>query len=198
MALNRRDFVATVGLSLVASAASRTAAANEAAAVPAVDGNSDWAAVRAQFDLAPDWMHFSQFYIVSHPKPVRDAIERFRDMLDTQPFATVEHGMGFDSFLGDEAKQDPFPVRVQHAAAGYIGGRARGGRAHRQHDPGARPHLSGPDAQAGRRGALHDARPLRASRGDSPRGREIRREVAPRTALRLIRRPLRPTRWSKT
>ena len=123
MTLNRRDFVATVGLSLVASAASRTAAANEPAAVPVIDGNSDWATVRAQFDLAPDWMHFSQFYIVSHPKPVRDAIERFRGMLDTQPFTTVEHGMGFDSFLGDDAQQVPFPVRVQQAAAGYIGGK---------------------------------------------------------------------------
>ena len=122
--LNRRDFVATVGLSLVAGASSRAAAANEPVAVPAIDSSSDWASVRAQFDLAPDWMHFSQFYIVSHPKPVRDAIERFRSMLDTQPFATVEHGMGFDAFLGEDAKQDPYPVRVQHAAAGYIGGRA--------------------------------------------------------------------------
>jgi selenocysteine lyase/cysteine desulfurase len=123
MTLNRRDFVSTIGLSLVGGVAMRTAAANEAVAVPAVDSNSDWAAVRAQFDLAPDWMHFSQFYIVSHPKPVRDAIERFRGMLDAQPFSTVEHGMGFDAFLGDEARQDPFPVRVQQAAAAYIGGK---------------------------------------------------------------------------
>ena len=123
MTLSRRDFVTTVGLSLAGAVTSRTAAANEAVAVPAVDSNSDWAAVRAQFDLAPDWMHFSQFYIVSHPKPVRDAIERFRGMLDAHPFTTVEHGMGFDAFLGQEAQQDPFPVRVQHAAAGYIGGK---------------------------------------------------------------------------
>jgi isopenicillin-N epimerase len=123
MTLNRRDFVTTVGLSLVGGAAARASAANEPAAVPAVDANSDWAAVRAQFDLAPDWMHFSQFYIVSHPKQVRDAIYRFRDMLDKNPFTTVEHGMGFDSFLGDEAQQDPFPVRVQRAAAAYVGGR---------------------------------------------------------------------------
>jgi isopenicillin-N epimerase len=121
MSLNRRDFVATVGLSLVGTAAMRAAAANEAAAAPAVDGNSDWAAVRAQFNLAPDWMHFSQFYIVSHPKPVREAIERYRNMLDTLPFTTVEHGMGFDSFLGEEAQQDPYPVRVQKAAATYVG-----------------------------------------------------------------------------
>ncbi len=123
MTLSRRDFVATVGISLAGAVASRTAAANDAAAIPAIDSTSDWAAVRAQFDLAPDWMHFSQFYIVSHPKPVRDAIERYRGMLDRLPFTTVEHGMGFDSFLGDEAQQDPFPVRVQQAAAAYIGGK---------------------------------------------------------------------------
>ncbi len=124
MTLNRRDFVATVGLSLVAGASSRAAAANEPVAIPAVDSNSDWAAVRAQFDLAPDWLHFSQFFIVSHPKPVRDAIERLRRMIDAQPFATVEHGMGFDTPPGQESHEDPYPVRVQHAAAGYIGGRA--------------------------------------------------------------------------
>jgi isopenicillin-N epimerase len=123
MTLNRRDFVATVGLSLVGSAASRTAAATEPAAVPAIDASSDWAAVRAQFELAPDWMHFSQFYIVSHPTPVRQAIERYRRMLDTHPFSTVEHGMGFDAFLGEGSRQEPFPVRVQRAAASYIGGR---------------------------------------------------------------------------
>ncbi len=124
MSLNRRDFVATLGFSLAGAVISRTAAANEPVAIPAIDSNSDWAAVRAQFDLAPDWMHFSQFYIVSHPKPVRDAIERFRGMLDAQPFTTVEHGMGFDVFLGGESREDPFPVRVQRAAASYIGGRA--------------------------------------------------------------------------
>jgi isopenicillin-N epimerase len=123
MTLNRRDFVATVGLSLIGSAASRAATATQPAAVPAIDASSDWAAVRAQFDLAPDWMHFSQFYIVSHPTPVRQAIERYRRMLDTHPFSTVEHGMGFDAFLGEESRQDPYPVRVQRAAASYIGGR---------------------------------------------------------------------------
>jgi selenocysteine lyase/cysteine desulfurase len=79
--------------------------------------------VKAEFDLSPDWMHFSQFYIVSHPRPVRQAIERFRRMLDAHPFTTVEHGMGFDVFLGQEAHEVPFPVRVQRAAAAYVGGR---------------------------------------------------------------------------
>jgi len=123
MTLNRREFVATMGLSLAGTMAARTAAANDANAAPAIDSSSDWAAIRAQFDLSPDWMHFSQFYIVSHPKPVRAAIERYRHMLDSHPFTTVEHGMGFTSFLGDQATQDPFPVSVQKAAAAYAGGK---------------------------------------------------------------------------
>jgi isopenicillin-N epimerase len=123
MTLNRRDFVATVGLSLVGGAASRAAAAREAAAAPVVDGSSNWADVKAEFGLSPEWLHFSQFYIVSHPRPVRAAIERFRGMLDVDPFSTVEHGMGFDAFLGEESREDPFPVRVQQAAARYVGGR---------------------------------------------------------------------------
>ena len=174
MTLNRRDFVATVGLSLVTGAAARAAAANEAAAVPAVDGNSDWAAVRAQFDLAPDWMHFSQFYIVSHPKPVRDAIYRFRDLLDKNPFTTVEHGMGFDVVPG--AGLAGRLLSRSRAARGRSLHRRQAGRggAHGQHDPGACPDLPGAEAQAGRRNPLHDARSLRTSRGDSSRCREDR------------------------
>src|SRR5688572_7569852 len=111
MTLNRRDFVATVGLSLVAGTASRAAAAREATTAPAVDGSSDWGAVKAEFKLSPEWLHFSQFYIVSHPRPVRAAIERLRGLLDADPFTTVEHGMGFDAFLGEKSREDPYPVR---------------------------------------------------------------------------------------
>jgi selenocysteine lyase/cysteine desulfurase len=123
MTLNRREFVATVGLSLVGGAAARAEAANDPVAAPAVDASSDWAAVRAQFDLAPDWLHFSQFFIVSHPRPVRAAIERLRRMIDAHPFTTVEHGMGFDVVAGEAAGEDPYPVRAQKAAARYVGGR---------------------------------------------------------------------------
>ena len=123
MTLNRRDFVATVGLSLVGSATTRAAAANAPVAAPAVGAGSDWAAVKAQFDqLSPDWKHFSQFFIVSHPKPVRDAIERHRRELDANPFMAVEHGMGFDAAPG-AATDHILPVRVQRAAAHYLGSR---------------------------------------------------------------------------
>lgn len=121
MTLNRRDFVATAGFSLFASAASRSASCKQAAASSA--GNySDWSAVRGQFDLAPDWLHFSQFYIVSHPRPVRESIERYRRMLDANPFATVEHGMGFEALGNEQVQEETLPSRVQRRAAEYIGG----------------------------------------------------------------------------
>jgi isopenicillin-N epimerase len=121
MTVNRRDFVASVGLSLLAGSAARSAPRDKA--VPPGAGNySDWSGVRAQFELAPDWLHFSQFYIVSHPRPVRDAIEHYRRMIDANPFTTVEHGMGFEAFTAQQAQEETLPARVQRAAADYIGG----------------------------------------------------------------------------
>ncbi|MBS0367160.1 MAG: aminotransferase class V-fold PLP-dependent enzyme [Proteobacteria bacterium] len=63
-------------------------------------------------------MHLSQFFMVSHPRPVRAAIERFRDQLDANPFATVKRGMGFDGGPHEES----YPAAVQRAAARYLGG----------------------------------------------------------------------------
>jgi isopenicillin-N epimerase len=119
--LNRRDFVSTAGWSLFASAASQSVAHKDATASSAAN-TSDWSAVRGQFDLSPDWLHFSQFYLVSHPRPVREAIERYRRMLDANPFATVEHGMGFEALGTDQAQEETLPSRVQRRAAEYIGG----------------------------------------------------------------------------
>src|ERR1700687_5967432 len=121
MELNRREFVATAAGALFAGAASRTASPKEAPASGA-ESYANWSAVKAQFDLAPQWLHFSQFYIVSHPRPVRAAIERYRRMLDANPFITVEQGMGFQAFLGQQSQDISFPVRVQRAAAAYLGG----------------------------------------------------------------------------
>jgi selenocysteine lyase/cysteine desulfurase len=121
MSLNRRDFVTSVGWSFLASTAARAHVSWPAATALAKD-YFDWATVRAEFDLSPEWLHFSQFYIVSHPRPVRAAIERYRRMLDANPFTTVEHGMGFEAFRGG-AQEETRPERVQRAAADYIGGR---------------------------------------------------------------------------
>jgi selenocysteine lyase/cysteine desulfurase len=115
MTLSRREFVATASFSL-ASATSGSFAWRDGKTDHA-ENYSDWGAVRAEFDLAPGWLHFSQFFLVSHPRPVRESIERYRRLLDTSPFLTVEHGMGFDQQGPGE------PWKVQQEAAAYLGGR---------------------------------------------------------------------------
>jgi selenocysteine lyase/cysteine desulfurase len=123
MSVNRRDFVAAVGLSALASAGAR-AATPKPHAPPVAENLSDWSVVREQFDLSPLFLHFSQFFLVSHPRPVRQSIELYRRMLDANPVSTVDHGMGLDVIMGAQASDVSFPVRVQRAAAEYVGGHA--------------------------------------------------------------------------
>jgi selenocysteine lyase/cysteine desulfurase len=72
---------------------------------------ADWAAIRAQFPASREWAHFSSFYLVSHPRPVSEAIEKARRELDENPFGAVEHGL----FTR--------PGEVRRAAGEYLGGR---------------------------------------------------------------------------
>ena len=128
MDVTRRQFV--LGTSLTATGvgiAGRTlaspAAGAPAAAKPAPLPNGvagfkpdDWGSVRAQFRLDPGYAHLSNFYIVSHPKPVRDAIERHRQAFDENPFLYLEQHM----FERDE---EMLWRKVTAAAADYTGGK---------------------------------------------------------------------------
>jgi selenocysteine lyase/cysteine desulfurase len=44
-----------------------------------------WFEVRELFDLSPDFVHMSALYIASHPRPVAEAIDRYRKELDANP-----------------------------------------------------------------------------------------------------------------
>ena len=44
-----------------------------------------WESVRHQFLLAPDLIHMAGFFLASHPKPVRDAIDAHRRGLGAKP-----------------------------------------------------------------------------------------------------------------
>ena len=120
MTINRRNFVTTAGAACVAGAVTRSLAS------PAVSspekGYADWAQVRAQFELAARYLHLSQFFLVSHPRPVREAIERYRRLIDSNPVAAVEHGIGLDVLVGQAAQEEPFTVRIPRAVADYAGG----------------------------------------------------------------------------
>ncbi len=117
MAVSRRQFlIAPMALGATTLLPTGLLAAI-AAETPAIPDLSDWAAVRAQFDLDPAYSHFASFFIASHPAPVRAAIDGYRRALDRNPFQVVEHGM----FEGDASS---LPLRVQAEIANYLGGRA--------------------------------------------------------------------------
>ena len=74
-----------------------------------------WDVVRAQFELSPKYLHFSSFFLASHPAPVRNAIRRFRRALDENPVLTVEHNL-----LSSEGSAVQAVIRGKIAE--YLGG----------------------------------------------------------------------------
>ena len=108
MSLSRRRFLVTGSAAMSALALVRPLAAKAATDL------GDWDAVRQQFDLSPDYTHLGLFYLTSHPRPVREAIEAYRQRLDRNPFVTVERSMF-------EKPEDNIPLKVTSAIASYIG-----------------------------------------------------------------------------
>jgi selenocysteine lyase/cysteine desulfurase len=114
MALTRRKFVLTSSLSAGAALLAR------GGVVPPQQSANDlskWANVRALFNLSPDWTHAALFAFVSHPRPVRDAVERNRKALDANPYDAVEEG----AFGGPEHN---LMDQSAAAVARYIGANA--------------------------------------------------------------------------
>ena len=140
------------------------------------NGDVDWRAVRDLFPLAADWTHLASFLLVSHPKPVADAIERFRRKLDADP-GWIEQA----AFSDSEGR--PFAA-VKRALADYVGGTPRGDLPDVEHDRRARDGLSRPAHPRGPGNPHHRARPLRAPRVDSLRGGAVGLRRALRRALR--------------
>jgi selenocysteine lyase/cysteine desulfurase len=115
MATRRKFLAGTGALALASLTPGRLLAALEQSAAPPAR-LSDWAGVRAQFALAPGYLHFSSFFIVSHPRPVRQAIEDFRRALDANPYLMVERSM-FETLAGN------LEARVREQMAPYLGAR---------------------------------------------------------------------------
>jgi isopenicillin-N epimerase len=110
MPVDRRRFLVAAGLSVTGGALAPAVARSRGAAPAQGAMPGDWAWVRDQFDASRDWAHFASFYISSHPRPVREAIEKLRREMDENPFTVVEHGL----FTR--------PDEVRAAAASYLGG----------------------------------------------------------------------------
>ena len=116
--LSRRTLLAAQGAAFGGLLVPETLlAALEAATAPMPKLDS-WAEVKRQFELSPDWLHFSGFFITSHPRPVREAVEGFRRAIDRNPYVFVEKGVfasGAENLYG----------QVQVEAAEYLGGNAK-------------------------------------------------------------------------
>src|SRR5437868_1883043 len=82
--MDRRKFLLNSGLALTATSVLNGCAAKtdqQENANPAVSFDS-WDGIRAQFSLTANRIHMSQMLLASHPKMVRDEIERHRKNFD--------------------------------------------------------------------------------------------------------------------
>ena len=106
----RRDFLVRTGHVIgTVALASALRNAEVLARSQASSARLSWNDVRGNFNLAPDLIHMSAFFLASHPKPVRDAIEEHRRALDANP---IEY------FFGNEEKAE---AAVLGASAHYLG-----------------------------------------------------------------------------
>ncbi len=114
MSINRRHFLINTGIAVAAGAISAAGQNSVVKATlnPAVNDLQNWANVREQFDtISRDYIHLSSFFLVSHPRPVREAIEKYRRAIDDNPFLFVEQNIM------------EMPARIQAAVAEYTGGK---------------------------------------------------------------------------
>ena len=115
MPLTRRRLLFNGSLTLAAGAmAPAIAFAADSKKQNATPNLKDWAAIRREFNLSPDFIHLGLFYLTSHPRVVREAIEEYRRRLDINPFITVEHALF-------ESEQENLPLRATRALANYTG-----------------------------------------------------------------------------
>jgi isopenicillin-N epimerase len=86
--MRRRTFIGALGAGGLAACA-RGAASPGSTTTPTP--SSSWAEVKAEFPaLAKDLVHMSGFFLASHPRPVRAALEAHRAGLDENPLEYLE------------------------------------------------------------------------------------------------------------
>src|SRR5215813_11800034 len=117
MSLTRRNFLIRGSLSLAAGALSSVLVEAKTRENAPADFK-DWESVRRQFELAPGYIHLALFFLASHPRPVRQAIEQYRAKIDADPLLAVENALFVQA-------DDNIPLRVCREIANYIGGDAQ-------------------------------------------------------------------------
>lgn len=92
---DRRTFLKQASLLAAALPFAGQAFSQTAGASAAPLGTDKWGQLRQLFDLDPDYVHLSNFLITSHPKPVRQAIEGYRAVLDRNPALAMDYDSQF-------------------------------------------------------------------------------------------------------
>jgi isopenicillin-N epimerase len=92
MSINRRHFLINTGLAAAGAIAVRGQNSVVKSAPEATTSNlQNWANVRAQFDsISREHIHLSSFFLASHPRVVREAIEKHRRAIDDNPLLYIE------------------------------------------------------------------------------------------------------------
>jgi isopenicillin-N epimerase len=115
MELTRREFLRQTGVAVAAGAIAPAETISQSTAVAQTQSSVwNWQSIRDQFDLSREHIHMASFFLASHPKPVREAIDKYRKMIDRNPFDVVEHALFSD---GPGNLYD----RTCAEAAGYLG-----------------------------------------------------------------------------
>ena len=92
---DRRTFLKQASLLAATLPFAGQAFSQTAGASAAPLGTDKWGQLRQLFDLDPDYVHLSNFLITSHPKPVRQAIEGYRAVLDRNPALAMDYDSQF-------------------------------------------------------------------------------------------------------
>ena len=102
---DRRTFLKQAGLLAAALplSAGLPGVASAAPLAPPLPRNK-WAQLRQLFDQDPDYLHFSNFLVTSHPKPVRDAIAMHREAIDKNPGLAMDWDMGVTEQREEEVR----------------------------------------------------------------------------------------------
>ena len=106
--MDRRQFLAAAAAGGAAVAVLPSAASSQTdSARAALPGRSTpWQAIKQQFDIEPGIVQMSAFYLASHPRPVREAIERHRRGLDRDSHSYIEENVvQLERAVRDEASR---------------------------------------------------------------------------------------------
>jgi selenocysteine lyase/cysteine desulfurase len=79
VSLSRRQFVTLTGT------AAGVSATGLASCGPALTAPAGPTAIRGEFEASPDWIHLAGLLFATHPRPVREAIEKHRRGFDLNP-----------------------------------------------------------------------------------------------------------------